>query len=93
MKTYGVATVTPVNIGDKVRFNPFKGVHISGFCMNVDCVVTGTVIEIHNEHRWFGVEYMLGDVKQRTSFNFIDLNETFSIRRFRKKDVLAFLEE
>ena len=93
MRTYGVATVTPVSIGDKVRFNPFRGIRISGFCLNADCVVTGTVIKIHNEHRWFEVEYELGDVKQRTSFNFADLNETFSIRRCRKKDVPAFLEE
>ena len=86
MKTYGANTVSPVNIGDKVRFNPFKGVHISGFCMDEKCVVTGTVIEIHNEHRWFEVEYELGGVKQRTSFNFADVGETVSIRRCRKKE-------
>lgn len=85
MKTCDVTTAAPVEIGDKVRFNPFRGIHISGFCSDKNTVVTGTVIEIHNEHRWFAVEYMLDDVKQRTSFNFSDIGVNVSLRRRRDK--------
>lgn len=84
MNTCYAGVISPVNVGDKVRFNPFKGIHIPGFCSDKDTIVTGTVIEIHNEHSWFAVEYELDDVKQRTSFNFADVGETVSLRRHRK---------
>lgn len=62
-----------VTIGSKVRFDPFALVMGYG----VDELrhdVTGTVVEIHKEHHWFGVEY--GEPKQRTSFNFADIGKT-----------------
>lgn len=86
MNTHDVISETPVHIGDKVRFNPFKGIVITGFCVHKDALVTGKVIEIHNEHRWFAVEYMLDDVKQRTSFNFADVGHNVGICRRRKKE-------
>jgi hypothetical protein len=85
MKTCDVIIQSPVEIGDKVRFNPFQGIHISGFCADKRTRVIGTVIEIHNEHRWFAVEYMLGGVKQRTSFNFSDIDVNVKLRRRRDK--------
>lgn len=81
MKTYGTATVAPVEIGDKVKFNPFKGIHISGFAASKETIVKGTVIEIHNDHHWFAVEYELDGVKQRTSFNFADIGEYVTVRK------------
>lgn len=86
MNTYCTGIISPVNVGDKVRFNPFKGIHVSGFAASKDTIVTGTVIEVHEEHRWFAVEYMLEDVKQRTSFNFSDVGVNVNIRRQRNKE-------
>ena len=79
MSTHDVISETPVHIGDKVRFNPFKNIPVTGFPLDRHTVVVGEVIWIHSEHHWFSVEYMLGDVKQRTSFNFADIGAYVSI--------------
>ena len=69
-----------VKLGTKVKFNPFKGIRLSGFVPNQE-FVTGTVIELHEDHHWFAVEYELSGIKQRTSFNFADIGETVKVCR------------
>ena len=64
-----------VKIGDKVRFNPFQGITISGFGSSPKSFVTGKVVEVHADHNWFSVEYILGDGTQRTSFLFADIGD------------------
>lgn len=62
-----------VTIGSKVRFDPFE----LALCYGVEDLrheVTGTVVEIHKEHKWFSVEY--GNPKQRTSFKFCDIGKS-----------------
>ena len=71
----------PVKIGDKVRFNPFKGINTTGFSAAKTVRVIGTVIEIYPEHGWFAVRYKLGGVKQRTSFNFSDIGVNVRIHK------------
>ena len=72
---------TPVKIGTKVRFNPFKGINTTGFRSGKNVSVIGTVIEVYPEHRWFAVRYKIGGVKQRTSFNFSDIGVNVSIHK------------
>lgn len=70
--------MSTVKVGTKVRFNPFRGIRLSGFVPNQD-LVTGTVIELHEDHNWFAVEYELGNEKLRTSFNYADIGETVKL--------------
>ena len=61
-----------IKVGQDVRFDPF--VHVMGFGVyEMRYEVTGTVVEIFPEHKWFSVEY--GDPKQRISFKFCDIGE------------------
>ena len=65
-----------VNIGQKVRFDPFE----TGLGFGIDAVrgeVTGTVVEIYPEHKWFSVVY--GEHKQRISFKFCDIGERVTV--------------
>lgn len=65
-----------IKIGDKVKFDHLNGICIRGLPYGA-YVVKGTVIEIHEDHKWFAVEYFLdGNVKMRTSFNFADIGVT-----------------
>ena len=59
-----------ITIDDKVQFDPFK--EITGFASedNRGKIVTGTVVLINYENKWFSVEYECGGEKQRTSFKF-----------------------
>lgn len=61
-----------IKLGTKVRFDPLYGCVAGGHEH-----VTGKVIDIRN--RWFGVEYDLGGTKQRTSFNFCDIDQNVHI--------------
>ena len=66
-----------VIIGDTVEFDPFET--ITGFASD-DCrgnYVTGTVVYVNYEHKWFSVEY--GDPKARTSFNFCDIGTAVKV--------------
>lgn len=56
--------------GTKVQFDPFK--EITGFASedNRGKMVTGTVVLINYENKWFSVEYECGGAKQRISFKF-----------------------
>ena len=62
-----------VAIGQKVRFDPFGDITGFGIKDNKGEVV-GTVVAIHRNHKWFGVEY--GDPKLRTSFKFCDIGKS-----------------
>ena len=67
-----------IKVGQKVRFNPFKDLRITGIGGVSGCV-TGTVVSVHASHHWFGVEYKDGDHTWRTSFKFEDVGEHFEI--------------
>ena len=58
--------------GRKVQFDPFADA--SGYGIGV-CrgIVTGTIVKVYPEHKWFSVVY--GNPKQRISFKFCDIGE------------------
>lgn len=59
-----------VQVGQRVRFDPFMDV--SGFAStdNRGRKQTGTVVMVNVPHKWFSVEYSCWGTKQRTSFKF-----------------------
>lgn len=62
-------TIAP---GRKVRFDPFE----TAFGYGVEAcrgLVTGTIVEVYKDHKWFSVVY--GEPKQRISFKFCDIGE------------------
>lgn len=65
-----------IRVGQKVAFDPFK--YLTGYgCLDIKGeIVTGTVTDVNEEHRWFSVSY--GD-NQRTSFKFDDIGGEVSI--------------
>lgn len=66
-------------IDDKVQFDPFK--EITGFASedNRGNIVTGTVVMVNYENKWFSVEYDCGGKKQRTSFKFCQIGKDVRI--------------
>lgn len=64
-------------VGDKVRFDPFAEMKGFGAEGNRGNFVTGTVVMVNYEHKWFSVEY--GDPKMRTSFKFCDIGELVTV--------------
>ena len=68
-----------VEVGQKVRFDPFK--EVTGFASidNRGKIVTGTVVFVNHSNRWFLVEYESGGNKLRTSFMFSQLGEDVTI--------------
>ena len=61
-----------IQVGQKVRFDPFETV----FGYGVDALrgmVTGTIVKVYPEHKWFSVAY--GNPTQRISFKFCDVGE------------------
>lgn len=60
-----------IKTGQKVKFNPFRGIHSMGDISATENTV-GTVKYVNATHRWFSVEYG-DDVKLRISFNFNDI--------------------
>lgn len=58
--------------GRKVEFDPFETVVGYGIeaCR---CLVTGTIVKVYPEHKWFSVAW--GEPKQRISFKFCDVGE------------------
>ena len=66
-----------VEVGQKVRFDPFDA--IKGFMAedNRGTVTTGTVVYVNKQHKWFSVEY--GNPKMRTSFKFYEIGKTVKI--------------
>ena len=66
-----------IQLGQKVKFDPFE--EQTGFASS-DCkgnYVTGTVVYVNERHKWFSVEF--GDPKARTSFKFCDIGEEVKI--------------
>lgn len=50
-----------LKIGAKVRFIPAANFdHSAGFADILMAEVTGTVVQIHEAHRWYCVEYIMG---------------------------------
>ena len=48
----------PYEIGDTIRFKPAAySTGVAGFGAELDVLVTGTVIQIHEEHRWYRVSW------------------------------------
>ncbi len=66
-----------INIGQKVKFNPFKGIHSAGDISATENTV-GVVKYVNPTHRWFSVEYG-DDVKLRISFNFNDIGNAVTL--------------
>lgn len=66
-----------VEVGQKVRFDPFGS--ITGFASedNRGKQVTGTVVMVNVLHKWFSVEY--GKPKMRTSFKFCDIGSVVTV--------------
>lgn len=62
-----------VQVGQKVRFDPFETT--TGFASedNRGKPVIGTIVMINEPHQWFSVEY--GEPKMRTSFKFCDIGK------------------
>lgn len=60
-------------VGQKVRFDPFK--EITGFASedHRNNPVTGIVVMVNEPHKWFSVEY--GNPKMRTSFKFSQIGK------------------
>ena len=65
-----------VVVGQKVRFDPFEEIQGFGIQGNRG-EVTGEVVMVHYDHKWFSVEY--GEHHQRTSFNFCDIGKSVKI--------------
>ena len=58
--------------GQKVRFDPFE--HVVGYGVDAcRCLVTGTIVKVYPEHKWFSVVF--GNPLQRISFKFCDIGE------------------
>ena len=48
----------PYEIGDKFRFKPGAYMDsLKGFGVMLDVKVTGTVVQIHEDHRWYRAAY------------------------------------
>lgn len=48
----------PYEIGDKLRFKPAAyAASASGFGSDLEIEVTGTVVQIHEEHSWYRARY------------------------------------
>lgn len=64
-----------VEMGDKVRFDPFK--ETTGFASedHKGKMVTGTVMLLSPENGWFAVEYKSGGYKLWTSFKFSQIGK------------------
>ena len=69
----------PINVGQKVRFDPFletTGFSSEDFRGNY---VTGVVVYVNELHKVFWVEY--GKPKLRTSFKFCDIGKEVTLRK------------
>ena len=66
-----------IQVGQKVKFDPFA--ETTGFASldNRGNYVTGTVVMVNARNKWFSVEY--GDPIARTSFKFCDIGKEVKI--------------
>ena len=67
-----VPTPCPYEIGDEIRFRPAAFARTRGEDggYEIPIEVTGTVIQIHEEHRWYRVEYTMPGCIGRECFKF-----------------------
>jgi hypothetical protein len=61
-----------IKVGQKVRFDPWSSLNITGI-NDVRGVVVGTIVEVYYEHRYFRTEYTVNNVKYHMSFKFNDV--------------------
>lgn len=66
-------------VGDKVQFDPMKEIMGLGVADLRGRNVTGEVVMVNYDHKWFSVEYDCDGVKQRTSFNFFDIGKAVKV--------------
>lgn len=64
-----------IEVGQKVRFDPFATIQGFGSEDNKGNFVIGTVVMVNEPHKWFSVKYG----KMRTSFKFSDIGEEVTI--------------
>ena len=64
-----------IEVGQKVKFDPFEELTGFGSESNRGKRVTGTVVMVNESHKWFSVEYG----KLRTSFHFCDIGQVVKI--------------
>lgn len=68
-----------IEVGQKVRFDPFDDTKGFGSRSNKGNTVTGTVVYVNRENAWFLAEYLCAKEKVRTSFKFCDIGERVKI--------------
>ena len=73
-----------VEVGQKVRFDPFDFAHGWGCEQVRGNMITGTVVYVNESHNWFSVEY--GDPKMRISFKFNDIGQTVKLVEKKMKE-------
>lgn len=68
-----------IKVGQKVRFDPFRGV--TGFASedNRGKSVEGSVVMVNEPHEWFSVECYISGVKLRESFKFSQIGEDVKV--------------
>ena len=69
-----------INVGRKVLFVP--GINDSKVLSPEErkpLMITGSVVYINWEHKWFEVEFDCGGTKQRESFKFCDIGSVVKI--------------
>ena len=66
-----------VKVGQKVQFDPLNYICGLGAEEVRGTIVTVTVVDVYEKHKWFSVEY--GDPKQRASFKFCDIGEAVTV--------------
>lgn len=66
-----------IEVGQKVRFDPFDESMGMGMDDLRGNIVTGTVVYVNEKRSWFSVEF--GDPKARTSFKFCDIGKTVKL--------------
>lgn len=64
-----------IDVGQKVRFDPFANLEGPGSRDNKGKMVTGTVAFVNAQDGWFSVVYIANGVNLRTSFWPLDVDE------------------
>lgn len=60
-----------IEVGDRWRFIPAANYdHSAGFAEILMREITGTVVEVNEEHRWFRVQYTRGGATGYECFKF-----------------------
>lgn len=66
-----------VKVGQEVKFDPFLHLHFYGAAAYSGSYVSGKVVYVNQDHRWFSVQY--GELKMRTSFCFSDIGKDVTV--------------